>query len=184
MLTISKLSVNFMGQKSKQVTLLHFKGWPDCDIPSSAEELNGFNLMMKYLVNFYNSGQSRVPKALVHCRGGWGRTGTTVTILTRILQRINGTFESITHLNTLLNLRSQRWNLLETTEQYKFSIEACTSAMANGLVSVHQVEESKTNVISRKPFTKPSSNVPQRAAAAAASVGHDDTSEIVEEKKI
>ena len=112
-----------MGQKSKEVTLVHFKGWPDCDIPSTRDELNGFNLMMKYLVNFYNSGSSRAPKALVHCRGGWGRTGTTVMILTRILQRINGTFDSISEKKTLIKLRSQRWNLLETAEQYKFASE-------------------------------------------------------------
>ena len=121
--TINRLSVSLMGQKSKEVTLVHFKGWPDCDIPSTRDELNGFNLMMKYLVNFYNSGSSKVPKALVHCRGGWGRTGTTVMILTRILQRINGTFDSITEKKTLINLRSQRWNLLETAEQYKFASE-------------------------------------------------------------
>ena len=121
--TINRLSVSLMGQKSKEVTLVHFKGWPDCDIPSTRDELNGFNLMMKYLVNFYNSGSSRVPKALVHCRGGWGRTGTTVMILTRILQRINGTFDSITEKKTLIKLRSQRWNLLETAEQYKFASE-------------------------------------------------------------
>ena len=121
--TINRLSVSLMGQKSKEVTLVHFKGWPDCDIPSTRDELNGFNLMMKYLVNFYNSGSSKVPKALVHCRGGWGRTGTTVMILTRILQRINGTFDSITEKKTLIKLRSQRWNLLETAEQYKFASE-------------------------------------------------------------
>ena len=121
--TINRLSVSLMGQKSKEVTLVHFKGWPDCDIPSTRDEVNGFNLMMKYLVNFYNSGFSKAPKALVHCRGGWGRTGTTVMILTRILQRINGTFDSITEKKTLLKLRSQRWNLLETSEQYKFASE-------------------------------------------------------------
>ena len=121
--TISKLRVDYMGLEFKQVTLIHFKGWPDCDIPSTPEELNGFKLMIKHLVNFYSSNQSRSPKALVHCRGGWGRTGTTVMILTRILQRINGTFDSITEKKTLLKLRSQRWNLLETSEQYKFASE-------------------------------------------------------------
>ena len=136
--------------------------------------------MMRHLVNFYKSNQSTAPKALVHCRGGWGRTGTTVMILTRILQRINGTFDNQTHVDTLLNLRSQRWNLLETAEQYRFSIEMCTSAMANDLVSAHQVEESKTHAPTRITHTAPYARQPQQAAAAS----NEDFSEIIEEEKV
>ena len=91
--------------KESQVTLLHFSGWPDCDVPKKEEELTGFNKMMDLLLSFYlinNTGQ----KAVVHCRQGHGRTGTTVTILSRLLQAFYGTKEEITITDTLLQLRN------------------------------------------------------------------------------
>ena len=108
-----------------------------------------------------------------------------MTILTRILQRINGTFDILTHKETLLSLRSQRWNLLETLEQYNFSEKIPVSAMANDLISVaNQVEERKTQVASRKPHTTSYQRVTQRAAAASASASYEDNNEIVEEAKV
>ena len=54
--------------KEKIVTLLHFSGWPDCDVPSTAAEHAGFNKMMETLVRFYASGNYAGQKAVVHCR--------------------------------------------------------------------------------------------------------------------
>lgn len=92
----SQLLVNELSRgvvvKSARVTLLHFSGWPDCDIPAEEEELEGFNLMMNKLVAHYTAAATRNQKAVVHCRQGHGRTGTTVTILSRLLQRYHETF--------------------------------------------------------------------------------------------
>ena len=35
------------------LTLMHFSGWPDCDVPESEAEQEGFSLMMQKMVEFY-----------------------------------------------------------------------------------------------------------------------------------
>ena len=50
---------------------------------TKAQQAEGYNNLILNLVNFY--GEVSSAKALVHCRQGHGRTGTTVTILTRVL---------------------------------------------------------------------------------------------------
>ena len=42
--------------KESQVTLLHFSGWPDCDVPRTARQVAGFDKMMEHLVRFYVGG--------------------------------------------------------------------------------------------------------------------------------
>ena len=99
------------------MTLLHFKGWPDCDVPETDEEMEGFNSLLSKLVNFYKVDTTalRKPenKAIVHCRQGHGRTGTLVTILTRKLQEHFNTYSQISLLETLKHLRTQRYGLIE-----------------------------------------------------------------------
>ena len=92
--------------KTVQVTLYHFSGWLDCDIPQTAEQLEGFNTVLRDLVTFYVSAQQGSnPRAIVHCRGGHGRTGTFTLMLARILQRFYDTFNQISQSNTLVALR-------------------------------------------------------------------------------
>ena len=56
----------------------------------------------------------------MHCRKGHGRTGTTATILSRLLQSYHGTKDLVTQSGTLASLREQRAYLCETPEQYRF----------------------------------------------------------------
>lgn len=67
-----------------EVTLLHFKGWPDLDVPSRHDQLMGFQELVRLLTRFYVIGDGS-QKALIHCRQGHGRTGTLLTVLTRLL---------------------------------------------------------------------------------------------------
>ena len=59
----SKLLVNELSRgvviKSAHVTMLHFSGWPDCDIPTEEEDVEGFNLMMTKLVTHYTAEATR-----------------------------------------------------------------------------------------------------------------------------
>ena len=110
--------------KENSVTLLHFNGWPDLDVPTEPESIEGFNTFMTHLVEFYATNQGR---AVVHCRGGMGITGTTVTILSRLLQAVHKTQTMITQSATLAALRAQRPYLCETHEQYDFVSEMVNS---------------------------------------------------------
>ena len=71
--------------KEISVTLLHFNGWPDLDVPTEPESIEGFNALVSLLLSFYATNQG---KAVMHCRMGKGRTGTTLTILSRLLQAV------------------------------------------------------------------------------------------------
>ena len=78
--------------------------------------------MLKDLVTFYTNGEDwKSNRAIIHCRGGHGRTGTLILILTRLLQKIFGTYEQISQSNTLVLLRGQRSGLCEEEEQYIFA---------------------------------------------------------------
>ena len=101
------------------VTLYHFNGWPDLEVPNTEDEMLGFNIFMTALVHLYAQNNSR--KAIMHCRQGHGRTGTASLTLTRILQRLNGTHDIISQSDTLLALRLQRNYLCETEWQYEFA---------------------------------------------------------------
>mmetsp|Transcript_45804 Transcript_45804/g.60678 ORF Transcript_45804/g.60678 Transcript_45804/m.60678 type:complete len:81 (-) Transcript_45804:105-347(-) len=76
------------------------------------------------------AGSSSPKKAVVHCRGGHGRTGTLSTILSRMLQLYHGTESTISLCETLMALRQQRSGLCETPEQFSFAMELTQSATA------------------------------------------------------
>lgn len=102
---------------------MHFSGWPDCGVPESDEELEGYRKVIEELFAFYTTGAASEgrDKALVHCRQGHGRTGTTLLILSRLLQAHYGTKAQISFIDTLKALRTQRSNLVETPKQFKFA---------------------------------------------------------------
>ena len=57
----------------RDVTQYQFTGWPDHDVPQSAE---GFNALVRFADEF---NVSKAP-LLVHCSAGVGRTGTFCTV--------------------------------------------------------------------------------------------------------
>ena len=121
----------------RDITLLHFQGWPDLDIPTEDGQLAGLNELLKQLVTLY-AGSNGSKKAIVHCRGGHGRTGTFVTILARMLQIFHGTESTISLAETLLALRNQRAHLCETEEQFCFAMELTRSNMARAMIQAIQ----------------------------------------------
>ena len=67
-LTLSRLDGTDNDVNSREVTLLHFSGWPDLYVPYTSKKLNGFRKMMQELVTFYVSpSKQESHKALVHC---------------------------------------------------------------------------------------------------------------------
>lgn len=120
--------------KTSDITLYHFSGWPDLDTPTTSEQLAGFYSLIQALITFYISEEGENKRAVMHCRGGHGRTGTCSLILTRILQQFYETSGQISLSNTLVNLRQQRNYLCETTEQYKFAQEVVSSEETQALI--------------------------------------------------
>ena len=89
--------------KEAQVELVHFSGWPDCEVPTEEEEVSGFTEVVKILFNHYIF--KKEGKAIVHCGQGHGRTGALATILTRVLQQFYETANEISLIETLVALR-------------------------------------------------------------------------------
>ena len=117
----------------RDIVLLHFQGWPDLDIPSTEEQIAGFNELVKQMVALYTQSNG-TKKAIVHCRGGHGRTGTFATILARMLQLYHGTETTISLAETLLALRNQRAHLCETDEQFALALELTKSDLARNII--------------------------------------------------
>ena len=91
----------------------------------------------------------------MHCRQGHGRTGTSVTTLTRLLQIYYGKQGEMSIAETLVTLRQQRRYLVEMQEQFRF-IESFTSSKdtlkmisdlqkANALKSTKKVSQSTSS---------------------------------------
>ena len=84
------LQVTRLGSTQQaEVTLLHFSGWPNFNVPTNASQLAGFKSMINQLLAHYTAPNKDF-KALVHCFKGHGRTGTTLTILSQLLQAYYG----------------------------------------------------------------------------------------------
>ena len=66
----------------RNIVLLHFHSWFDHSIPY--REIDSLNELLKELLTLYISSNGAL-KAVVHCRGGHGRTGTFLTIFARML---------------------------------------------------------------------------------------------------
>ena len=73
-------------KKEFEVTLAHFKAWPDCGVPDTSSQFEGFSKVVELLLQSYQ--KAPIEKAIVHCKNGVGRTGTVVITLTRLLQHL------------------------------------------------------------------------------------------------
>ena len=62
--------------------------------------------------------------------GGHGRTGTTLVVLSRMLQAYYGLQDQMTQIETLIALRNQRSWLVETWKQYEFALDLLSSTWA------------------------------------------------------
>lgn len=114
-----------IARKMKQITLihLHFKSWPDFGCPNKLGELVQF-------CNFVR----RIPYSgciVVHCSAGVGRTGTFIA-LDILLQSIrNGC--KINIFTTVLQLRKQRMNMVQTLSQYEYLYRVVIEFIENNL---------------------------------------------------
>jgi len=114
--------------EKREITQFQYTAWPDHGVPvSTAAFLE--------LSNDADKANKSHGPILVHCSAGIGRTGTFCTIhstLKRIEKELKDDPEKIPTVNipeTVLTLRKQRHNMVQTVEQYEF----CYLAINDGL---------------------------------------------------
>lgn len=101
----------------KNVTQLHFIGWPDHGVPDG-QAMDDFSSMLDRFID-WNLKSAPTEKAIVHCSAGIGRTGTTISLMETIInicaQRNAGVKDPAFSLfHTVRRLREQRYGSVQT----------------------------------------------------------------------
>ncbi|PIK49606.1 putative receptor-type tyrosine-protein phosphatase alpha, partial [Apostichopus japonicus] len=108
---IRTLSVE-RGGTIREVKQLHFKEWPDKDVPDSAMCLVEFARHCK-LIHF----KKKTP-LLIHCSAGIGRTGTFIGLLS--MMDVLQSKEYIDIFAFVNKMRENRVNMIQTKKQYRY----------------------------------------------------------------
>jgi len=115
---------------AREITQLHFLGWPDFGIPDSPIHI----LNLIEVANFTQSqaaqlSQQAIGPMIVHCSAGCGRTGafctidSTLTLLNKIREQGLDVDQDLIQ-SVVLKFREQRLSLVQTLRQYVFCYEA------------------------------------------------------------
>jgi len=126
--------LNYPG--TREITQLHFLGWPDFGIPDSPKYI--LNLIDVANLTQSQAAQSRsIGPMVVHCSAGCGRTGTFCTI-DSTLSLLYSIREQGVDVNqdliqkVVLRFREQRLSMVQTLRQYVFCYEAILSKLVVG----------------------------------------------------
>ena len=99
-----------------KVTQYHYTSWPDFGVPDTPKTLVD-------LVNIVRGEHPPNEICLVHCSAGVGRTGTMIA-LNKIMEEIDNGAEEVDIFETVLQLRSERVQMVQKPSQYTF-LYAC-----------------------------------------------------------
>nr|XP_012148043.1 PREDICTED: tyrosine-protein phosphatase 10D isoform X2 [Megachile rotundata] len=98
--------------KKRNITHLHFKEWPDHDIPEGFDSMINFcQIVRRYILA--NKGY-----LVVHCSAGIGRTGTLIA-LDILLQHLRDN-RKLDVFGTVYRLRHHRINMVQKESQYAY----------------------------------------------------------------
>jgi len=129
------------GEKRK-IKHLHYLDWPDFNVPKSPK------LFLEFLQEFRESGaflESTGPP-VVHCSAGIGRSGTLILVDSLLLMASLGIEINMRKvMETLLDMRTYRMGLIQTSDQLQFSVAAIIQGLkslelGNAAASPHQVQ--------------------------------------------
>ncbi|RIA91223.1 protein-tyrosine phosphatase-like protein [Glomus cerebriforme] len=115
---------------AREITQLHFLGWPDFGIPDSPNHI----LNLIDIANFtqsqaVQSSSHTVGPMVVHCSAGCGRTGafctidSTLSLLNEIREQGLDVSQDLVQ-KVVLKFREQRLSMVQTLRQYVFCYEA------------------------------------------------------------
>uniref|UniRef100_H2YNB0 Tyrosine-protein phosphatase non-receptor type 20 n=1 Tax=Ciona savignyi TaxID=51511 RepID=H2YNB0_CIOSA len=103
-----------VSQGAHDVTQFHYTTWPDHNIPITTTGLH--RLKHAVMEQHKKSGESK--PIVVHCSAGAGRTGTFIAFDSLSMQMNDR--PSINVFDTVVNLRMQRMDMVQTPNQYMF----------------------------------------------------------------
>lgn len=110
----------------KQVTLVHYLGWPDMGVPASTKGFKGLVDMVDAV--------PRTEPVIVHCSAGIGRTGTLIAAYAIRKQRERGTLTDTSIVDVVAALKAARHGMVQRREQlgfvYQFGLQEERDAAA------------------------------------------------------
>ncbi|XP_063979718.1 tyrosine-protein phosphatase 10D isoform X2 [Diachasmimorpha longicaudata] len=109
--------------EKRTITHLHFKDWPDHDVPEDFDPMINFcQIIRRYITA--NPGL-----AVVHCSAGIGRTGTLIAI-DILLQHIKEN-RKLDVFGTVYRLRHHRINMVQRESQYAYIYNCIRQVLKN-----------------------------------------------------
>ncbi|XP_033120974.1 receptor-type tyrosine-protein phosphatase epsilon-like [Anneissia japonica] len=103
----------------RHVLQYHFTAWPDMDVPASPAPLLEFVYRIKNSKKILSADTGPI---IVHCSAGVGRTGTVITI--DVMLDMAKEKREIDVFNFVKVMRNNRFNMVQTKDQYIFIYEA------------------------------------------------------------
>ena len=77
-------------------------------MPKQETDVNAFQQLTSAVAEFVLNDQQQ-GRALIHCRAGWGRSGTLLTIISQIYMLSKHTANALSIKDTLVHLRILNW---------------------------------------------------------------------------
>ncbi|XP_029156129.1 tyrosine-protein phosphatase 10D isoform X2 [Nylanderia fulva] len=109
--------------KKRNITHLHFKDWPDHDVPEDFDAMINFCQIMRRNIS------SNKDYIVVHCSAGIGRTGTLIAI-DILLQHLRDN-RKLDVFGTVYRLRHHRINMVQRESQYAYIYNCIKQVLKN-----------------------------------------------------
>lgn len=124
------LLTNTLNGEIKKITQYHYLGWPDHSVPSN----------ISHFAKIINETLALDGPFIVHCSAGVGRTGVFIvvrSIIEEIFKKIKNNQDvddEIDLRNLLCSIRKQRYEMVQSEEQYEFCYLAILHILENYLI--------------------------------------------------
>ncbi|CAL1677550.1 unnamed protein product [Lasius platythorax] len=109
--------------KKRNITHLHFKDWPDHDVPEDFDAMINFCQIMRRNIS------TNKDFIVVHCSAGIGRTGTLIAI-DILLQHLRDN-RKLDVFGTVYRLRHHRINMVQRESQYAYIYNCIKQVLKN-----------------------------------------------------
>ncbi|CAG8755580.1 18155_t:CDS:2 [Dentiscutata erythropus] len=123
---------------AREITQLHFLGWPDFGIPDSPSHI--LNLIesantAQHSASMQCDSSKEIGPMIVHCSAGCGRTGAFCTIDSVLTMLNNGNLDTNKDIvqATISQFREQRLSMVQTLRQFVFCYEAVLFKVAGAI---------------------------------------------------
>ncbi|XP_052089209.1 receptor-type tyrosine-protein phosphatase beta-like [Mytilus californianus] len=103
-----------MGDVERRIRHYNYLAWPDMGTPKTSNNMITFVDTIRREVKPTTNGP-----ILVHCSAGVGRTGTFI-VMDILLQELRSGRQEVDIFGTILKLRNNRVNMVQTEDQYVF----------------------------------------------------------------